>query len=85
MGCVCLSGRGRVVLMGTPSAWFGVVRRGLVTVVRYGNGVDIRIVKAHLAQVGKALRRFDTDDTHFWEGIAVGSVVLALLTLLVGW
>ena len=48
-------------------------------------GMNTRMVKAHIAQVGKALRRLDTDDTHFWEGIAVGSVVLALLTLLVGW
>ena len=48
-------------------------------------GMNTRMVKTHIAQVGKALRRLDTDDTHFWEGIAVGSVVLALLTLLVGW
>lgn len=47
--------------------------------------MNTRTVKAHLARVGKALRRMDTEDTHFWEGIAVGSVVVALLTLLAGW
>lgn len=71
--------------MGTPSAWVGVGRCGSVWVARYGVGMDIHMVKAHLARVGKALRRLDTEDTHFWEGIAVGSVVVALLTLLVGW
>lgn len=79
------TGRGRAQAHGHRRGGHGHTGMGVRDACAMVTGMNTRMVKAHIAQVGKALRRLDTDDTHFWEGIAVGSVVIALLTLLVGW